>query len=375
MKNITFNRTELYKELWAKPMTQIAKEYKINVYQLTKACDELEIPRPESGYWSKLRNGYKVKQKPLTEFKTDEYKLVLNNEPEVDLKNQLPKSFKTIKFKKNLTGLHPLVSKTYNYLKEKNSGDNYGRLKPFRIGYLGILVSESLLKRAILFYDGLIKELERQGFQVASEGSDKMPYTSVKVNDDKVYLRLEEVGSFNRTKVKTENSWKEYDYDYFTTGKLRLQISKYHWNHNDHTVSDSNNLKLESQTEKIFKTILLTANEAKKWRIEREEDRKREEQQRIIRERQRREEQLEQKKRADLEQASASFTKSQYIYEYIQEVEIQIKQQELNQVQLARFIKWKNWATKHADRLNPVKQKIDAILNPVEEEESKLHLW
>ena len=375
MESITFNRTKLYKELWEKPMTKIAKDYNINVYQLTKVCDELEIPRPESGYWSKLRSGYKVKQKPLTEIGKQEYKLVFNDDPKIDLKDQLPKTFKAIKFKKNLTGLHPLVSKTYRYLKEKNSGDNYGRLKPFRIGYLGILVSESLLKRAMLFYDGLISELERQGFQVAAEGSDKMPYTSVKVDDDKVYLRLEEAGSFKRTKTTTDYSWKTYDYDYFTTGKLRLQISKYSWNHNDHTVSDTNHQKLEDQTEKIFKTILLTAKEAKEWRIKREEEQKLAEQRRIIRQRQQREEELEQKKRAGLEQVSSSFTKSHYIYQYIQEVEIQIKQQELNQKQLERFIKWKNWATKHADRLNPVKQKIESILNPVEEEESKLHLW
>ena len=373
MKNITFNRTKLYNELWEKPMTQIAKNYKINVYQFTKVCDELEIPRPESGYWSKLRNGYKVKQKPLTEFKTDEYKLILNNEPKVDIKEQLPKPFKTIKFKKNLTGLHPLVSKTYRYLKERDYGDNYGRLKPFGKGYLGILVSESLLKRAILFYDGLIRELERQGFQVAGEGSDKVAYTSVKIDDDKVYLRLEEAGSFNRTKV--ESSWKEYDYDYYTTGKLRLQISKRASNYSAKTVSDTDDLKLEYQIEKIFKTIFVTVDEAKKWRIEWEEYHKRIEQERIIRVRQQREEALEQKKRADLEQESASFTKSHYIYQYIDEVAIQIKQQKLDQEQLARFIKWKNWATKHADRLNPVKQKIDAILNPVEEEQSKLHLW
>jgi hypothetical protein len=322
-----------------------------------------------------LRNGYKVKRKPLTEIGKQEYKLVFNDDPEIDLKDQLPKTFKTIKFKKNLNGLHPLVSKTYRYLKEKNSGDNYGRLKPFRIGYLGILVSESLLKRAILFYDGLIKELERQGFQVAAEGSDKMPYTSVKVDDDKVYLRLEEAGSFKRTKTTTDYSWKTYDYDYFTSGKLRLQISKYSWNHNDHTISDTNNQKLEDQTEKIFKTILLTAKEAKERRIKHEKETKIEEERRIIRQRQQREEELEQKKKADLEQASSSFTKSHYIYQYIHEVEIQIIQQELNQEQLARFIKWKNWATKHADRLNPVKQKIESILNPVEEEESKLHLW
>ena len=375
MKNITFNRTKLYNELWEKPMTQIAKDYNINVYKLKKVCDELEIPKPESGYWSKLQNGYEVKRKPLSEFKTDEYKLVLKNEPEVDLKKHLPKVFKTIKFKKNLTGLHPLVNKTYRYLKEKNSGDNYGRLKLFRIGYLGILVSESQLKRAILFYDGLIRELERQGFQVTAEGSAKMPYTSVKVNDDKVYLRLEEAGSFNRTKAKAEDSWKKYDYDYFTTGKLRLQISKYSWNHNDRTVFDTDDRKLENQIEKIFKTILLTAEEAKEWRIKREEEAKIEEQRRIIRQRQRREEELEQKKRAELEQASASFTKSQYIYQYIQEVEFQIKQKELNREQLARFIKWKNWAIEHADRLNPVKQKIDSILNPVKKEDPELHLW
>src|SRR6056297_3515837 len=374
MESITFNRTKLYKELWEKPMTKIAKDYNINVYQLTKVCDKLEIPRPDSGYWSKLRSGHKVKQKPLTEFEKQEYRLVLNDDPDIGLKDQLPTTFKAIKFKKNLTGLHPLVSKTYRYLKEKNSGDNYGRLKPFGIGYLGILVSESLLKRAILFYDGLIKELERQGFQIAAEGSDKMPYASVKVDDDIVYLRLEEAGSFKRTKTTTDYSWKTYDYDYFTTGKLRLQISKYRWNHNDHTISDTDNQKLEDQTEKIFKTILLTAKEAKEWRIKREEEQKLAEQRRIIRQRQQREEDLEQKKRADLEKASASFSKSHYIYQYIQEVEIQIKQQELNQEQLARFIKWKNWATQHADRLNPVKQKIDAILNLMEEEESKLQL-
>ena len=247
MKNITFNRTELYKELWEKPMTQIAKDYKINIYQLTKACDELEIPRPESGYWSKLRNGFKVKQKPLTEFKTNEYKLILDKEPEVDLKEELPKTFKTITFKKNLTGLHPLVSKTYGYLKEKNYGDNYGRFKPFGIGYLGILVSELLLKRAILFYDGLIKELERQGFQIAGEGSKKVAYTSVIIGKDKVYLRLEEPGSCKRTKVKSKYSWEEYDYknDYSTTGRLRLQISKYDSNTSAKTVSDTDDLKLE----------------------------------------------------------------------------------------------------------------------------------
>jgi hypothetical protein len=30
--------------------------------------------------------------------------------------------------------------------------------------------------------------------------------------------------------------------------------------------------------------------------------------------------------------------------------------------QFQKFVKWKKWASKHADRLNPVKQKIESFL-------------
>ncbi|MAO64113.1 MAG: hypothetical protein CL666_03865 [Balneola sp.] len=97
-------------------------------------------------------------------------------------------------------------------------------------------------------------------------------------------------------------------------------------------------------------------------RIEREKQEKRYEQLRIIRKRQQREEQLEQQKRGDLEQASTSFTQSQYIYQYIQEVETQLLANTLSVEQFQKFVKWKKWALKHADRLNPVKQKVESFL-------------
>jgi hypothetical protein len=143
---------------------------------------------------------------------------------------------------------------------------------------------------------------------------------------------------------------------------LRLQISKFDSNYTAKTISDTDDLKLEYQIEKIFKTILLKAEEAKKWRIKWEEYHKREEQLRVIREHQQREEQLEQQKRAELEQASTSFTTSQYIYTYIQEVETQLLANTLSVEQFQKFVKWKKWALKHADRLNPVKQKIESFL-------------
>jgi hypothetical protein len=78
MTPITFKRQNLYNEVWSKPMIELAKKYSINVYQFTKVCDKLEIPRPESGYWSKFRNGKKVKKKALGDSEISEYTLKLD---------------------------------------------------------------------------------------------------------------------------------------------------------------------------------------------------------------------------------------------------------------------------------------------------------
>lgn len=86
MNPITFQRKKLYNEVWTKPMTELAKENGINVYQLTKVCDKLEIPRPETGYWSKLRYGKKVKKIPLIKSQKIEFRLNLEAIQPMDLK-------------------------------------------------------------------------------------------------------------------------------------------------------------------------------------------------------------------------------------------------------------------------------------------------
>lgn len=70
------------------------------------------------------------------------------------------------------------------------------------------------------------------------------------------------------------------------------------------------------------------------------------------------------KRREELEQLSQRFTKSEYIYQFIREVESTINIEELSQEQEERFNEWKKWALEHADRLNPVVQTVEAILKP-----------
>ncbi|MDI9412984.1 MAG: hypothetical protein QM401_05365 [Bacillota bacterium] len=60
-----YERETLYKEIWAAPVTEIAKRYQVSDVAINKVCKSLNIPRPPRGYWAKVRAGKPVSIKPL----------------------------------------------------------------------------------------------------------------------------------------------------------------------------------------------------------------------------------------------------------------------------------------------------------------------
>jgi hypothetical protein len=49
----TWNREELYAEIWEQPLVKVAVKYGISAAMLRKACRKMQIPLPGSGYWVK----------------------------------------------------------------------------------------------------------------------------------------------------------------------------------------------------------------------------------------------------------------------------------------------------------------------------------
>jgi hypothetical protein len=60
-------RGELYRLVWATPMSRLAPTYGLSGNGLKKICNRLNVPYPPPGYWAKLGAGKKVKQDPLPE--------------------------------------------------------------------------------------------------------------------------------------------------------------------------------------------------------------------------------------------------------------------------------------------------------------------
>lgn len=54
------SRDELYERVWTDPVRTVAESFGISDVGLKKICAKAEIPVPERGYWTKLRNGKPV---------------------------------------------------------------------------------------------------------------------------------------------------------------------------------------------------------------------------------------------------------------------------------------------------------------------------
>ena len=64
-KGAQVSREALYDQVWATPMTKVAKEYGISDVALAKICKKLNVPYPGRGYWRRKETGKTVKQKAL----------------------------------------------------------------------------------------------------------------------------------------------------------------------------------------------------------------------------------------------------------------------------------------------------------------------
>ena len=57
MEADVISREELYELIWSVPMVKVAEKFKVSGSYLARVCANLNVPRPERGYWAKLAVG------------------------------------------------------------------------------------------------------------------------------------------------------------------------------------------------------------------------------------------------------------------------------------------------------------------------------
>ena len=171
MERISFTRKEIYDLVWKEPRTTLAKRYKISDNGLRKICIKNSIPLPPIGYWQKLKYKKIVPKRPKLKKVEIEESITLcyrNCDGEIsgiisnplkELKKEIESDHNlSLKVPKRLSNPDPLIKELKFYLQDK--GNSHGRYSGVVESYgyvLKVRLSSSIIPRALRIYDTFIK--------------------------------------------------------------------------------------------------------------------------------------------------------------------------------------------------------------------------
>lgn len=238
-----FKRTELYEQVWSKPMIHLAKEYGLSDNGLRKICKKLGVPLPKSGYWSKVSYGKEVEKEPLHEgdypetYRSPNIPVERNEkkEKEVDPKLQKVIEFENLPENKirvpvTATHLHPIVKQTKENILSQKRIDKGVLLRGFES--LDVNVSPKTLKRALHILNSIILALAKRKIDLTLKHKNKNRNTSVLIWDERIFFRIsEKVSQRNLIASEIEEKKKKDKYfynsrEYTPSGNLTLKVYK-----------------------------------------------------------------------------------------------------------------------------------------------------
>jgi hypothetical protein len=220
----TWNREELYKDVWEQPLTKLQSKYGVSNVAIGKACRKLKVPLPGRGYWAKLAAGHKVKRMPLVEFEDAPVVQRMKTEaaPKPTPDSSDPELAQIAKVKSHplplKAELHKLVQSSSGLLRRART-DEYGRTEPpSERPCLNIRVSKELLDRALTIASTIIFALEENGFPVKIEQGS----TSAHIFGQDIKFGIRE-----DLRVKESRKAPGLAHIYERSGQLVFEISAY----------------------------------------------------------------------------------------------------------------------------------------------------
>jgi hypothetical protein len=373
MSRIEVDREELYKKVWAKPVSQVAKEYGISDVGLAKICRKLRVPLPGVGYWQQKWAGYNVRIPPLRPLLTGETQSAIIYQAEIlpiD-ENQYAEATKMIDFEMrsenrilvspDMQTLHPLVARAQRSLRNAKRDAN-GLLKPRAKKCLSIHVGRNTLDRALKIMNALILALESRKIKITVMPAPK-GCTSLSVLGEQLEISIEEVllKTIRKSADQPKNlgtdiySWPmRPEYDYCPSGNLILCIKDTTSRSIRKKWSDGKKQKLEACLNKFFVGLIKVALNKRSHKIETErrhqewvECKRREEE-----ERKRRYE--EEAKIQSLMRNVDAWHSSERIRSYLAAVKDAASKKGMELSPESDLFQWLQWANQYADRLDPL---------------------
>jgi hypothetical protein len=229
MEKITLTRKELYDLIWSSPMSSMTKKYELNYTQLRRICNDMSIPIPENGYWSKIQFGKHVVIEKLSGDYTGNDKTILTlREINIASNSDLQKSSSdsddedsksAYRVPDRLVNPDILITNTKDYFDAVKKYDWRSHTSyPIRTDVLNIDVSHDKLPRALRIMNTLIKLLRSRGHDIMIKNAT----TYAVIEEGNIEIKLKEKNVVSD--VKSEYGSRQLE----ATGKFIFFMGDYH---------------------------------------------------------------------------------------------------------------------------------------------------
>jgi len=281
----TWDREQLYFEIWETPLIKLAVKYGISAVALGKVARKLQIPLPGRGYWTKRDFGKPVERVPLPvatnlpvvhRMKTEATpaKAAMPSTPEPAVKD--PELIHIEEIEAQSFGVdptaktHKLVAAAARILRHALADARHILYPPYSQPCLDIRVSKGSLDRALAIVNAIILRLESLELTVTVEqGRDR---AGVEIDGRRALFVLVEKTRVKSRREITQGSWTGTEMEYEPTGQFEFRVGNhaYGW---QEKVGDGKTQKLEALLSQCVGAIL---REGRSLRIAAEAARQRE---------------------------------------------------------------------------------------------------
>ncbi len=354
MSELYFTRDRLYEAVWLKPLSHLSKDLDIAKDSIAFSCTELKVPRPESGYWNKIKKKPSLPKPSLpllvkdgrTGFDFTPY--ILDGAARANLKAKLGALHISVEKK----SFHPTVKKSIKNFK-KATLDDRKVLIPGNDEHLDIRVTKKSLDRANSIMNTLLHMFDTLGWTFTIDTAHRT-IMSVNVNGINIFFYLMEwIKREDYQLTKAEQSRRDeghfvytHKYSLVATGELFLKVENTLNRLTKSSFKDSPKMKLEEQIIPfcsallpISRSIMTKRAEDAEWNRVYGLERKREQDIRDAIER-------EEKSRQKLELDTENWHKAEKIRHFINAKALASDSNEIKQ--------WVEWANQYVDSIDPI---------------------
>lgn len=374
-----YDRETLYKEVWAAPVTEVAKKYKVSDVAIHKVCKSLEIPTPPQGYWAKLRAGKPVVKTPLPkstkttkktgvqtgytppaetnqnvlEFLGDEERAVV-----MAVASQILLPDENERMHSKIIA-HRKVIAEWKKQEKRNANDRWRPRNAPAPPLLANTISDTSIPRACRIIDALIKAMEPLGCKLTANLAFVIHDETVSISFSESQNKVDHIPTKeeNRRLLEYEEERRKYSYaskpqirkyDYQYNGRLCLTIN------NHKSFRDCKTYQLEDRLGDMMLELYAAAEVLRQQRLAREEaERKRQEEERRKEERRKRYN-TEVDRTLALANIAEDYDTACKIRRYISAYEAAHPDEDISE--------WLEWANAKADWYDPTISREDELL-------------